>query len=137
MITVPTSRVLTPQLVVQPNSCLPSRDLKLDSARARKVLPEKMRSAGLDRFAILHHRFDAKRLHRAGETFALRFLAGENRQREIIAHEGFVNVEHLLRLLARFGFGFVHGVAFLPEEFRRAQERCAAAFPSGRHWPIG
>ena len=42
--------------------------LKLNSARARKVLPEEMRRAGLDRFSILHHRFDAKCLHRARET---------------------------------------------------------------------
>ena len=135
--TVPTRRVLTPQLVVQPNSCLPSRVWNWMPLDARKVLPEEMRSAGLDRLAILHHRFDAKRLHRAGKTFALRFLAGENRHREVIARKGFVNVEHLLRLVARFGFGLVHGVAFLPEEFRRAQERRAAAFPSARRWPIG
>ena len=34
--------------------------LELNPARARKILPEKMRRAGLDRFSILHHRFDAK-----------------------------------------------------------------------------
>ena len=68
MMTVPISRVLMPQLVVQPNSCLPVARLELDPARARKILPEEMRRAGLDRLAVLHHRFDAERLHRARES---------------------------------------------------------------------
>src|SRR2546426_1328888 len=32
--------------------------LKLNAARARKILSEKMRGTGLDRFAVLHHCFD-------------------------------------------------------------------------------
>ena len=32
--------------------------LELNPARTRKILPEKMRSAGLDRLSVLHHRFD-------------------------------------------------------------------------------
>ena len=49
--------------------------LELDPARARKILPEKMRRAGLDRLPVLHHGFDAEGLDRAGKSFALRFLA--------------------------------------------------------------
>ena len=41
--------------------------LELNPARARKILPEKMRSAGLDRLSVLHHRFDRQRLHGAGK----------------------------------------------------------------------
>src|SRR6266550_4555333 len=52
--------------------------LKLNAARAREVLPEKMRSAGLDRLAVLHDRFDRHRLHRAWKFFALRFFPRKN-----------------------------------------------------------
>ena len=64
------------------------------------------------------------------------FSPREDRDRQMIAHEGFVDVEHLLRLGARFGFGFVHGVAFLPEEFRGAQEQARAHFPAHDIGPL-
>ena len=110
--------------------------LKLDPARARKILAEKMRGAGLDRLPVLDHRFDAERLHRAGKAFALGFLAAENRDREMIAHELFVNVEHLLGFRARFGFGFVDGVALLPEELGRAQKNARPHFPADHVGPL-
>ena len=44
--------------------------LKLNPAGAREILAKEMRRAGLHRFAVLHHRLDAQRLHRAGKTFA-------------------------------------------------------------------
>ena len=68
--------------------------LKLDATGARKVLAEKMRRTGLDRLPVLHHRFDRQRLHRAGETLALGFFPGENRDREMLAHEPFVKIEN-------------------------------------------
>ncbi len=77
-----------------------------------------------------------QRLHRAGKSFALRFFAGENRDREMIAHERFVNVEHLLGFGPRFGFGLVHGVAFLPEKFGRAQEQTRPHFPADDVGPL-
>ena len=110
--------------------------LELNPARARKILSEKMRSAGLDRFAVLHHRFDRQASAPRRETFALRFLAGVNRNGEMIAHKGFVNVEHLLRFCARFGFGLVHGVAFLPEKLGRAQKQARPHFPAHDVGPL-
>ena len=56
----------------RPTELLPAvARLELNAARAREVLPKKMRRSGLDRFAILHHCFDAERLHRAGKALAL------------------------------------------------------------------
>ena len=49
---------------------------------------------------------------------------------QMIAHERFVNIEHALSFFARFGFGFVHGVAFLPEELRCAQKQPRPHFPA-------
>ena len=71
-----------------------------------------------------------------GKPFALRFLAAENRNGEMIARERFVNVEHLLRFRARFGFRFVNGVAFLPEKFGRAQEKARTHFPAHDVGPL-
>ena len=41
-----------------------------------------------------------------------------------------------LRFFARFGFGFVHGVAFLPEEFRCAQKQARPHFPADDVGPL-
>ena len=73
MISVPISRVLTPQLVVHASSSLFFARQEFDAAGLGKILPEEMRRAGLDRLAILHHRLDAERLHRAGEALASLF----------------------------------------------------------------
>src|SRR5207247_8143249 len=68
--------------------------LKLDPAGAREVLAEKMRGSGLDRFAVLHHRFDRQRLHRTGKTFTLGFFTSENRHREMLARKSLVKIEN-------------------------------------------
>ena len=59
MRTVPMSRVLTPQLVVQRKFLLALARLEFDAAGLGKILPEEMRRAGLDGLAILHHGLDA------------------------------------------------------------------------------
>ena len=90
-------------------------------ARA-KFCPRKCEVPGLDRLAILHHRFNRHRLHRAWKFFALRFFPRKNGNGAMIARKRFVNTEHTLRLLARFRFGLVNSVPFLPEKFGRAQK---------------
>ena len=96
--------------------------LKLNATRTREVLPEKMRSAGLDRLAVLHHRFNRHCLHRAGKLLALRFFPRKNGNGAMVARKCLVNTEHALRLLARFRFALVNSVPFLPEKFGRAQK---------------
>ena len=54
----------------------------------------------------------------------------------MIAHELFVNVEHLPGLRARFGLGFVDGVAFLPKEFGRAEKDARPHFPADHIRPL-
>ena len=90
---------------------------EFDSGGAGEILSEKMRCPRLDRLAVLHHGLDAKRAHRAGKSFAFRFFAGKDGQREVLTGEFFVNAEHLVRLGHRFLHRLVRCVAFLPEEF--------------------
>jgi hypothetical protein len=75
-------------------------------------------------------------LHGAGKFFALRFFAGKNRDGAMIARKRFVNTEHALSFFARFGFGFVHGMAFLPEELRCAQKQPRPHLPSHHVAPL-
>ena len=96
-----------------------------------------MRCARLDRLAVLHHRLDAMRLHRAGETLALGLLTRVDRDGEMVARKRLVDAQHLFGFLARLRFGLVGGMTLLPEKFRRAQEQAACAFPNARRWPIG
>ena len=42
------------------------------SLALREVLAEEVAGAGLQRLAVLHHRFDAERVDRAGEALARR-----------------------------------------------------------------
>ena len=95
-----------------------------------------MRSACLDRLPVLNHRFDTERLDCARKALALGFLAAENRNRQMITHESFIHLEHLLRLLTRFGFGFVHGMPLLPEKFRRAQKEAGPHLPADDVRPL-
>ena len=116
----PTNRVETPQLVVQTCSSVPLRETYLNACRARKILTEEMGGAGLDGFAILNHRFDAEGLHGAGEPFTFGLFAVIHRQREMVAHEGGVDFQHLDRFFDRFLLRFVGRMAFLPQKLRGA-----------------
>src|SRR6516225_11323040 len=57
---------------------------EFDLRSLRKVLPEKVGRSGLNRFAILNHRFDAQSLNCAGETFALGLLAVVDRHCKVV-----------------------------------------------------
>ena len=54
----------------------------------------------------------------------------------MIARECFVNIQHALCFLARFGFGFVNGVAFLPKELGCAQKNAWPHFPAHDIGPL-
>ena len=110
--------------------------LKLDAAGAREVLAEKMRRSRLDRFPILHHGFNCKSLHRTREFFAFRFFARENRKCQMIANEPFINTQYQSGFRARFGFGFVNGVAFLPEKLCGPQKQARPHFPANDVCPL-
>src|SRR5438105_14408346 len=95
-----------------------------------------MRSAGLDCLPVLSHRLDAKRLDCARKPLALGFLPADNRNRKMIAHEGFIDIEHLLRFLARFSFSFMDGMPFLPEKFSGPQKDAGPHLPADDVGPL-
>ena len=109
---------------------------ELDVARLREVLSEEVRRARLQRFAILHHRFDAIGRDRAGESLALGLLAFDDGHRHPVLCEISVNLEHFHGFHhGLFGSG-VRGVSFLPQEFRGAQEQTRAHFPAHHVGPL-
>ena len=110
--------------------------LELDLLGLGKVLPEEVTGAGLQRFAILHHRFDAPSLDRAGEAFAFGLLATDHRHREPVLREVGVDVEHLHRLGLGFLVGGVGGVTLLPEELRGAEEHAGPHLPTDDVGPL-
>ena len=104
--------------------------LELDLERLGEVLSEVVRGARLQRAAIAHQRFDRIGLRRAGELFALALLAVDHRHGEHLLADLLVERENLHRLFLRLFGGLVRGVAFLPEELGRAQERPRHLFPA-------
>ena len=110
--------------------------LELDLERFREVLPEVVRRAGLQRAAIAHERLDGIGARRAGKLLARALLPVEHGHREHLFRERLVDAEHPQRLFVRFGFGLVRGVALLPEEFGRAQERPRHLLPSDDVRPL-
>ena len=114
----------------------PRPRLELNPARARKILAEKMRGAGLDRLPVLDHRFDAERLDRARKPFALGFFAAEDRDREMIAHERFVDTRASSSSPRAPRLRFRGRYVLPAREIPWFAERGEAAFPSGRRSPI-
>ena len=137
MIRPPMRRVVTPQDVVQAYSCSPLTLLKADLAGFGKILPEKMRRAGLQGFAVLHHRFQAIGRNSPGKALGGRFFAANDGHREIamakIADRARASACILLRLP-----GSSHGRYGLPAiKIRPCAKTSACASPSGRYSPIG
>ena len=109
---------------------------KLDPGGAGEVLSEEMRSARLDRLAVLHHGFDAKRADSPREALAFRFFAGEDGKCEMLAGECFVDAEHFVRLGHSLFHRLVRRVSLLPEEFRRAEKKTRPHFPADHIGPL-
>ena len=100
-----------------------------DLERGREVFAEIMRGAGLQRFAVQHHRFHRVGVHRPRELLLLRLFAREDLDGEDVLHELAVDFEHFESLLSRLFFGGVEGVPFLPEELARPEEGTGGLLP--------
>ena len=124
-------RVLTPQLVVQ--ACCRVGDIE----GLGEVLTEVVRGAGLQGATILHHGFDAVGAQRAGELLFFGFQTADDGHSHHLFDEVSVDVvQNHQRFLLGFGFGGVHGVALLPEEFGGAQKRARAHLPAHHVGPL-
>src|SRR5205807_5707027 len=89
--------------------------LKLNPARARKILPEKMGRARLNRLSVLDHRLKGQRLNGPGKFLAFRFRASEDGDREMILDESLIQIQNQPRFGASLRFGFMDGMSFLPQ----------------------
>ena len=101
-----------------------------------KFWPEEVARAGLQRFAVLHHRLDAVRALGAGEAFAGRLLALDDGHGHPALGEVGIDVEHAHRLFDGFLARRVRRVAFLPEELGGAQEQPRAHLPAHDVGPL-
>ena len=120
-----------------PNVRLPSFFVgKRDVEGLGEVLTQEVRGAGLQGLAVLHEGFDAIGVLGAGEALALGLHALDDGHRHEVLGKVRVDLEHLLGFLDSFVLGGVGRVAFLPEEFRRAQEQARAHFPPHHVGPL-
>mmetsp|Transcript_103338 Transcript_103338/g.316259 ORF Transcript_103338/g.316259 Transcript_103338/m.316259 type:complete len:365 (-) Transcript_103338:65-1159(-) len=101
-----------------------------------KVLPQEVRSAGLDGHAILRQRLNRVRLVGAREALAVGLPSGEQRQAQLLLREPHVHVEDLPRLCLCLLFRGVGCVALLPQELRAPQEGLRPAFPTHDVHPL-
>src|SRR5207302_11067903 len=88
-----------------------------------EVLSEVVRGSHLDSLPIRHHSFYSRGVDCSLELLTLSLLTHKNRYRDLIFNESSVNVEDCHDLLFGLLFSSMHGVSFLPEELRRADER--------------
>ncbi len=102
----------------------------------REILAEEVARAGLQRFAVLHHRFDAVRALGAGETLAGRLLALDDGHRHPVLGKVGVDVEHAHRLFDGFLARRMRRMPFLPQELGGAQEQPRAHFPAHDVGPL-
>ena len=110
--------------------------LELDLEGLGEILAEVVRGAGLQRAAVAHQRFDRIGLRRAGKLLALALLAVDHRHRQHLLAHFLVERENRHRFCLRLFLRLVRGVAFLPEEFRGAQERPRHLFPAHDVGPL-
>ena len=117
--------------------------LELEVERLREVLSQVMRSASLKRLVVLHHAFARVGAQRTGEFFSLGLHARNYGHRHPAFHEIAIDAQHSPRFFLRLVVSGVRGVAFLPEEFERAQEKPRAHLPPNdigplidQHWKI-
>ena len=110
--------------------------LEFYSRCTRKVLTQKVRRAGLQSLAILHHGFNGQRINRTGKSFRLRFATAHNRHRQIILGKLCINIEHHLGSLLGFLGSLMGRMALLPQKFTGPQKEPGSHFPSHDIGPL-
>ena len=101
-----------------------------DVKRLGEVLSEEMRGSGLQRFAILHHCFDAVGVERTGETFVGRLHALDYGDSHHALCKISIYIEHFAGIVFGFLFAGMSRVALLPKEFCRTEEKTCTHLPS-------
>ena len=100
------------------------------------AVAEVVARAALQSNAVVHHRLNGVGRHSACKLFFLGLLAGHSRNGEHVLVELLVGVQHAHGLFHGLFCGFVHGVAFLPQELGGAQERTRRFLPAHNGAPL-
>ena len=122
MIIPPISRVETPQEVVHPNSSLPCSLWNLIPQALEKFCPRKWEVPACRalRSCIMA---SMQRVHSAGKAFRFGLFPTEHGHGQPILRKISVQLENQSGFIHGFLGRRMHGVPFLPEKFRCAQER--------------
>ena len=88
--------------------------LEFNVGGARKILPQIMAGAGLQRASILHHGFDGEGVHGTRKTLGRNFFAGHHGQGRHVHGKILIHAVHFFGLKHRIIHAFVHGVPLLP-----------------------
>ena len=101
-----------------------------------EILAQVVTGAGLQRHAVLHHRFHGERFQGAREFLGLGFYAFDHGHRHHVFGDLGIDIENAQHLLHRFFVRRVRGVAFLPEKLRGAEKHARAQFPADHVGPL-
>ena len=107
-----------------------------DVERPGEVRAEVVAGAHLQRAPVAHQRLAGQRHLGAWELLGFALAAPDRRDREPVVPDLAVHAEHPLRFLAGLGRAGMERVAFLPQEFGRAQERPRAELPAHHVRPL-
>ena len=110
--------------------------LELDFKGFGKVVAEVVGGTCLQALAVVHHRFDGVSSLCAGKLFRVGLFAADNRHSQLLLTEVSIDIQDALGFRDCILSGFVHGVAFLPEEFAGTQERTGGFFPTNDAAPL-
>ena len=109
---------------------------ELHAEGSREAVAEVVAGTGLQCLAVMHQRFNGIGRFRAGKFLLIGLLALDDRDREDVAAEIRVDVQHHFGAFSRLFCGRVDGMAFLPPEFGRAQERTGRLLPADHGAPL-
>ena len=107
-----------------------------DIAGLGKVLTEKMRGAGLECLAVLHHCLNGEGGISPREALGFGLLAREHGHGHKVFGEVGIDFEHLTRLLHRLFGGGMDSVPFLPEELGGAEKETSTHLPTDDVGPL-
>ena len=101
-----------------------------------EVLPQEVGRACLQGFSILHHGLDGEGVQCTCKALIGALVPYDYRECHCFAGEFGIHSNHLLCLGLSFFGGCMGGMAFLPEEFRGAEEQAGAHFPADDVAPL-
>ena len=108
----------------------------LDVKSPGKPVPEEVGGARLEGLSVVHHGLDGVGGLGPGKLLLVGLAALQHRDGQVLLAQAGIGVQ----LLAGFGLGllpgFVHGVAFLPIEFQRAEEGPGGLLPPADRAPL-